>query len=78
MAEIHVQTKKHSAAGSMWIWIVVVLIIAAALIYYLANRNKNAGTAAPPANTTSFLHRSCKDFVWTNKLERNNTAAYCA
>lgn len=76
MAEIHVQTKKHSAPGSMWIWIVVVLIIAAAVIYYLVSRNKNAGTAAPPANTTSFLYHSYKAVACMDKLQAKNTTSY--
>ena len=55
MGEIHVQTKKHSAVSSMWIWIVLALIIAAAVIYYLVTRNKAAGNAGP-ANTTGSLY----------------------
>ena len=50
MAEIHVQSKKHSPNTS-WIWIVVVLLIAAAVVYYLMTRNKQqeAAPTTPPA-----------------------------
>ena len=75
MAEIHVQTKKHSAAGSMWIWIVVVLLIAAAVVYYFVNRNKNGGATAPPANTTSFL-RAINPAAPANAALPENAATY--
>ena len=50
MAEIHVESKKHSSNTS-WIWIVAVLLIAAAVIYYLMTRDKQqeATPATPPA-----------------------------
>ena len=48
MAEIHVQTKKHNASNTMWIWIVLALVIVGAVIYYLTTRNKNANNTTPP------------------------------
>jgi flagellar basal body-associated protein FliL len=69
MAELHVQTKKHNTAGSMWLWIVLVLIIAGVVIYYLTTRNKNAGTATPPANTTGHVHQSSNPFDIENILQ---------
>lgn len=54
MAEIHVQTKKGSG-NSMWLWIVLAIVIIGAVVYYLMNRNKQATTATPPANTTSAI-----------------------
>lgn len=74
MAELHVQTKKHSTANSMWIWIVVVLIIAAAVIYYLTARNKNANTATP-SNTTGFIYTPVQSLATTNALQLTNAAA---
>jgi len=51
MAEINVQTKKHS---SLWLWILVVLI-AAAIIYFLTRNNNRNTNAAVDQNTTSFI-----------------------
>ena len=56
MAEIHVQTKKHSS-NSAWLWIVLVLLIIGAVVYYLMTRNNNpqTGPAAQP-NAASQLY----------------------
>jgi flagellar basal body-associated protein FliL len=77
MAEIHVQTKKRSSPGSMWIWIVLVLVIAAAVIYYFTTRNKTAGTAAPPANTTSLLRLPSAPPAQTGMHAGQNVALHC-
>jgi hypothetical protein len=42
MAEIHVQTKKHS--NLTWLWIVLALLIIGALVYYLMTRNNQQQT----------------------------------
>jgi hypothetical protein len=53
MAEIHVQTKKHSSP--VWVWILLALIIVGALVYFLArNQNKDADRNTTQ-RTTSFV-----------------------
>lgn len=44
MAEIHVQTKKHTT-NSSWLWIVLALLLIGALVYYLMARNTETQTA---------------------------------
>ena len=39
MAEIHVESRKHTS--SAWIWILVSLIIIAAVAYFLTRNNRN-------------------------------------
>ena len=60
----------------MWLWIVLALIIAGAVIYYLTTRNKNANNAAPPANTTGYLHQSSNPFDIENILQ-DDTMFFC-
>jgi hypothetical protein len=76
MAEIHVQTKKNTAASSMWIWIVLALVIVGAVIYYLMTRNKATENNAPPANTTGAIKRANNPFDINTILEQQNAVLY--
>lgn len=47
MAEIHVQTKKHSS-NAAWLWIVLALLIIGAVVYYMMTRNNNSQQQTTP------------------------------
>ena len=56
MANIDVQTKKHTSS-SVWMWILLVLV-AAAVIYFLTRDNNRNEGATDINNTTSYIHSS--------------------
>ena len=54
MAEIHVQTKRHSTTSPMWIWIIVALLIVAVVAWFvLKNRETTPPQTPTPANPAS-------------------------
>jgi hypothetical protein len=53
MAEIHVESRKHTS--SAWIWILVSLIIIAAVAYFLT-RNNRTGENQINGNPVSYMH----------------------
>jgi hypothetical protein len=53
MAEIHVESRKHTS--SAWIWILVSLIIIAAVAYFLT-RNNRTGENHINGNPVSYMH----------------------
>jgi hypothetical protein len=53
MAEIHVESRKHTS--SAWIWILVSLIIIAAVAYFLT-RNNRTDERNVNGNATSYIH----------------------
>ncbi|RYZ30977.1 MAG: hypothetical protein EOO10_00870 [Chitinophagaceae bacterium] len=56
MAEIHVQTKKHS--NSAWVWIVLALLIIGAVVYYMMTRNNNNQQQTTPSAAQPAAWRS--------------------
>lgn len=76
MAELHVQTKKQNASGSLWIWIVLGLIVVGAAVYYFVHRNKSAGRSAPPAHTTGFRYSTANPFSLEAILQREDVIRY--
>jgi hypothetical protein len=53
MAEIHVESKKHTS--SAWIWILVSLAIIAAVAYFLTRGNRT-GENHINGNPISYMH----------------------
>jgi hypothetical protein len=56
MADIDVQTKRHSTS-STWLWILLALV-AAAIIYFLTRDNDRNEGATDINNTTSYIIHS--------------------
>lgn len=59
MAEINVQTKKHSSSP-VWLWVLLILIVAAVVYFLIRDKNKNTHT--PVNNTTT-------SWIYTAPLE---------
>lgn len=53
MAELHVETKKHSAGSASWLWILLALIVIAVVVYFFINCNSKAATDNTPAAPAS-------------------------
>ena len=56
MAEIHVQTKKHTSTPT-WVWIVIALLIVVTVTWFVVKNKETAPVQTPsPANPTSQVH----------------------